>query len=88
MLLNVFDTDKKRVIEIDSSKMNPETHVHLVTKEKFTTEQLDSFGYSAPIAPIEVVEEVPTETPVVEESSTPDYNAMTKAELYDYALTL
>lgn len=69
MLLNVFDSDSLKVITIDSSELNPEVHFHLVTQEKFSSNDLDSFGYVAPSkkkkakevveAPVEeVVEEV------------------------------
>jgi hypothetical protein len=47
MLLNVYSTEAREVIQIDSSKLNPEIHVHRNTLEAFSKEDLASFGYKA-----------------------------------------
>lgn len=68
MLLNVYSTESQSVIQIDSADLNPEIHLHLVAKTKFSQEDLDSFGYVAKKSrKKEVVEEVAPEVPEVTE---------------------
>lgn len=74
MLLNVYSTESKGKISIDSSTLNPLVHFHVNREEAFTKEELDSFGYVPVVeTPVKkskkvVVEEVVevAETPVEE----------------------
>jgi len=43
MLLNVYSTETKGVIQVDSSKLNPEVHLHRNTLEAFSKKDLKSF---------------------------------------------
>jgi len=47
MILNVFNSDSGNVEKVDSTKLNPEIHVHRNSLEAFSKEELDSFGYKA-----------------------------------------
>jgi len=47
MILNVFNKESGNVEQVDSTKLNPEIHVHRNTLEAFSKEDLASFGYKA-----------------------------------------
>lgn len=78
-MLNVFDTELLRVVEIDVSKLNPSKHFHCNTRTAFSADDLTAFGYSE--APVTLV------APVVESVVETSIESMTKAELVEYALT-
>lgn len=47
MILNVFNTESGNIEKVDVKNLNPEIHVHRNSIEKFSKEDLASFGYKA-----------------------------------------
>jgi len=47
MILNVFNTQSGKQEQVDSTKLNPEVHVHRNSLESFSKDDLASFGYKA-----------------------------------------